>query len=133
MLARSLAASAKHLETNGQRRPEQRSAPTASSAQSASGRLDLELGAVAGLGLVEPGLHRLPRPPVAPLGHQERLEALQLPAAEVVLPPLQHGDVDGRPTAAAATARPSPSSCSWSAFVAVATTTRCPDSSAGTR
>ena len=58
--ARSRAASAKHAETNGQRRPEQRSGPTASSAQSASVGSTCELGAVAGLGRVEPALHRLP-------------------------------------------------------------------------
>ena len=90
--ARSRAASAKQAETNGQRRPAQRSPPTASSAQSASRRLELQLGSVAGLGLVEPALHRLPGARVTPLGHQERLEALQLPAADVVLAPLEHRD-----------------------------------------
>jgi hypothetical protein len=55
-------------------------------------RLDLELGAVAGLGRVEPRLHRLPRARVATLGEEERLEPLELAPAEVVLPPLQHRD-----------------------------------------
>ena len=54
------------------------------------GRLDLELRPVARLGLVEPALHRLPGPPVPAFGKQERLEALERPAAEVVLPALQH-------------------------------------------
>ena len=54
------------------------------------GRLDLELGPVAGLGLVEPRLHRLPRAPVAAVGQQRRLEAVQLAAAEVVLAALDH-------------------------------------------
>jgi hypothetical protein len=57
-------------------------------------RLELELCAVAGLGLVEPALHRLPRLPVSALGNEERLEAVQLPAAQVVLPALQDDDVD---------------------------------------
>ena len=60
-------------------------------------RLDLELGAVARLGLVEPALHRLPRAPVAALGEQEGLEPVQLPAAEVVLAPLEDGDGDLAP------------------------------------
>src|SRR6478752_1901739 len=55
-------------------------------------RLELQLGAIARLGLVEPALHRLPGARVSPLGHQERLEALQLPAADVVLASLEHGD-----------------------------------------
>ncbi len=57
-------------------------------------RLDLELCAVARLGRVEPWLHRLPRASVASLGEQERLEPLQLATAEVVLAPLDDGDVE---------------------------------------
>ena len=97
-------------------------------------RLELQLGAVAGLGLVEPALHRLPGARVAPLGQQQRLEALQLPAADVVLAPLEHRDASPRARARAAAIGTSwCRSCSCSAFVAVATTTRCPDSSAGIR
>ena len=58
------------------------------------GRLERELGAVAGLGRVEPALHRLPGAGVAPVGEQERLEALELAAAEVVRAALQHLDAD---------------------------------------
>ena len=59
-----------------------------------SRRLDLELGAVAGLRRVEPALHRLPRRAVVPAGEQERLKALQLPPAEVVRAPLEDARVD---------------------------------------
>ena len=59
------------------------------------GRLDLELGAVARLGRVEPRLHRLPRRAVVPARKQERLEALQLPPAEVVRAALEDARVDG--------------------------------------
>ncbi len=55
-------------------------------------RLDLELRAIAGFGRAEPALHRRPGPAVAPLRKQHRLEARELAAAEVVLPPLQHLD-----------------------------------------
>ena len=58
------------------------------------GRLERELGAVAGLGRVEPALHRLPGAGVAAVGEQERLEALQLAAAQVVRAALQHLDAD---------------------------------------
>src|SRR6185295_9094741 len=58
-------------------------------------RLDLELGAVARLGRVEPRLHRLPRRTVVPARQQERLEALQLSPAEVVRAALQDARVDG--------------------------------------
>ena len=54
------------------------------------GRLEAELGTIAGLGGVEPVLHRLPGAGVAAVGEQERLEALQLAAAEVVRPSLEH-------------------------------------------
>ena len=54
----------------------------------------LELGAVARLGLVEPRLHRLPRRAVVPAREQERLEALQLPPAEVVRAALEDARVD---------------------------------------
>ena len=92
--ARSRACSAKHAETNGQRRPEQRSGPTASSAQKAVGRLERELSPVAGVGRVEPALHRFPGAGVAAVGEEEGLEALQLTAAKVVRPPLQHLDAN---------------------------------------
>ncbi len=55
-------------------------------------RLEFELGAVAGLGGAEPGLHRLPGGPVAAAGIELGLEALELPAAEVVLPALEQLD-----------------------------------------
>ena len=58
------------------------------------GRLDRELGAVAGVGGVEEALHRLPRAGVAPVGEQERLEALQLATAEVVRAAFQHLDAN---------------------------------------
>ncbi len=61
------------------------------------GRLEHELGTVAGLGRVEPILHRLPGAGVAAVCEQERLEALQLPAAEVVRATLQHLDTDVPP------------------------------------
>ena len=61
------------------------------------GRLERELGPVAGLGRVEPALHRLPGALVAAVGEQDRLEALQLPAAEVVRAPLQHLDAHVAP------------------------------------
>ncbi len=57
-------------------------------------RLDGQLRAVARLGLVEPPLHCLPRLAVSPARHQERLEPLELAAAEVVLPSLENGDGD---------------------------------------
>ena len=59
--------------------------------------LDLELRAIAGLGRREPPLHRREGRAVAPLGIERRLEALQLPAAEVVLAPFQHLDAHGPP------------------------------------
>ena len=59
--------------------------------------LQLELGAVAGLGRRQPGLHRLERLLVAGIAEQHRPEALQLLAAEVVLASLQHGDADFAP------------------------------------
>ena len=49
--------------------------------------LDLELGPVTRLGRVEPRLHRLPGSAGAALRQEERLEALQLAPAEVVLAP----------------------------------------------
>ena len=60
------------------------------------GRLDLELSPVAGSGRVDPGAHRVEHAPV--LGPREERpaeerEPLQPAAAEVVVPPLQHGDV----------------------------------------
>ena len=58
------------------------------------GRLERELGPVAGVGRVEPALHRFPRAGVATVGEQEGLEALQLTAAKVVRPPLQHLDLN---------------------------------------
>ena len=60
-------------------------------------RFELELSPVAGLGLVEPPLHRLPRPSVTAVGQQSRLEPMQLPAAEVVLATLDDGDGDLAP------------------------------------
>ena len=59
-------------------------------------RLDLELGAIAGLGRVDPVAHRVER--TAVLGSREQRaaeerEALQAVPAEVVLPALEHGDV----------------------------------------
>ena len=83
----------------GETRPVERAAPSRA-AVGADGelgpqrvrRLELELRAVAGLGRAEPALHRLPGPAVAPLGEEDRLEARELAAAEVVLPPFQHLD-----------------------------------------
>ena len=72
------------------------------------GRLERELGAVAGLGRVEPALHRLPGAGVAAVGEQEGLEALELAAAEVVRASLQHLDAHVAPDRRARrSARPS--------------------------
>ena len=60
-------------------------------------RLDLELGAVAGLGLGEPGLQRLERLLVARVAKQHRAEALELLAADIVLAALEHRDPDLAP------------------------------------
>ncbi len=57
-------------------------------------RLEGELGSVAGLGLVEPGLEGVPARLVAGIAQQHRPEARELLAAHVVLPALQHGDRD---------------------------------------
>jgi hypothetical protein len=57
-------------------------------------RFERELRPVAGLGLVQERLHRLPRLGVAPVGEEKRLEALQGTPAEVVRAPLQDADVD---------------------------------------
>ena len=57
----------------------------------------------------------------------EQVEALEALAAEVVLAALEHGDANVRPSAAAAAGTSFVSSCSCSAFVAVATTTRWPE------
>ena len=61
------------------------------------GRLERELGPVAGLRRVQPALHRLPGAGVAAVGEQERLKALELTAAEVVRSTLQHLDAHGAP------------------------------------
>ena len=60
-------------------------------------RLDHELRAIARLGRAEPPLHRRVCGAVTPLGIERRLEALQLTAAEVVLPSLQQLDAHGPP------------------------------------
>ena len=80
-------------------------------------RLERQLGAVAGLGLGEPRLQRLERLLVARVAEQHRPEASKLLAAHVVLPALEHDDVDlaperrgrprARPSRAAAPAAPS--------------------------
>jgi hypothetical protein len=54
--------------------------------------LERQLGAVAGLGLREPGLERLERGLVARVSKQHRAEALKLLAAEVVLAAFQDRD-----------------------------------------
>ncbi len=101
------------------------------------GRLHLELRAVAGLGRLDPAAHGVERLAVLRAREElpaEQLEPVQAVAAEVVLAALQHGHANVAPErGSAATGTSFVSSCSWRAFVAVETTTRRPDSSAGIR
>ena len=95
MAARSRAASEKHTPEKAQRRPRQRSAPTAISDQTASGGSTSEPGAVAGLGGIDPVAHRLEGERVLPAREElpaEQGEALQPLAAQVVLAALEHRD-----------------------------------------
>ena len=97
----SRAASAKHVETNGQRRPDAAVGADGELRPERVRRLELELGAVAGLGLVEPGCIASQARPSRPSGSSERLEALQLAAAEVVLAALERPrPCTSRPSAA---------------------------------
>ena len=118
--ARSRAASEKQLAGEGAAATEAAVGADGDLRPDASGRLDLELGAVAGLGRLDPAAHRVEGGAVLRPREElpaEQLEPVQAVPAQVVLAALEHRDAElaararqrrsGRPSSAAAPGAPS--------------------------